>query len=49
MTEQEQYALLKELDNLSEWMRESAPRFNVKEYKSFEEQIQSLEKDSGDF
>nr|DAF71465.1 MAG TPA: hypothetical protein [Caudoviricetes sp.] len=49
MTEQEQYALLKELDGLLGWMRESAPRFNVKEYKSLEEQIQSLEKDSGDF
>lgn len=49
MTEQEQYALLKELNDLSGWMRESAPRFNVKEYKSLEEQIQSLEKDSGDF
>lgn len=37
MTEQEQYALLKELNDLSGWMRESAPRFNVKEYKSLEE------------
>lgn len=49
MTEMEQYALLKELDDMSGWMRDSAPDFNVLEYKSLEEQIESLEKDTGDF
>lgn len=49
MTEMEQYALLKELDDMAGWMRDSAPDFNVLEYKSLEEQIESLEKDTGDF
>ena len=37
MTELEQYALLKELEKSAEWMKNSAPRFNVKEYQSLEE------------
>lgn len=49
MTELEQYALLKELNDMAGWMRDSAARFNVQEYKSLEEQIESLEKDTGDF
>lgn len=49
MTELEQYALLKELENSAEWMKNSAPRFNVKEYQSLEEQIRDLDKDSGDY
>lgn len=49
MTELEQYALLKELEKSAEWMKSSAPRFNVKEYQSLEEQIRDLDKDSGDY
>ena len=49
MTEQEQYELLLELKDLAEWMQNSAPCFDVKEYGSLEEQIKSLNQDSGDF
>ena len=49
MTELERQALLKELDELADWMRDSAPDFDVQEYKSLEEQIKSLEHESGDF
>ena len=49
MTEQEQYELLAELKDLAEWMQNSAPCFDVKEYESLEEQIKSLNQDSGDF
>ena len=49
MTEQEQYELLAELKDLAEWMQDSAPCFDVKEYGSLEEQIKSLNQDSGDF
>ena len=49
MTEQEQYELLSELKDLAEWMQNSAPCFDVKEYGSLEEQIKSLNQDSGDF
>ena len=49
MTEQEQYELLGELKDLAEWMQNSAPCFDVKEYESLEEQIKSLNQDSGDF
>ena len=49
MTEQEQYELLAELKDLAEWMQNSAPCFDVKEYGSLEEQINSLNQDSGDF
>ena len=49
MTEQEQYELLGELKDLAEWMQDSAPCFDVKEYGSLEEQIKSLNQDSGDF
>ena len=49
MTEQEQYELLGELKDLAEWMQNSAPCFDVKEYESIEEQIKSLNQDSGDF
>ena len=49
MTEQEQYELLAELKDLAEWMQNSAPCFDVKEYGSLEEQIKSLNQDSGDF
>lgn len=49
MTELEQYELLKELDEFSGWMLESTPRYDVKEYKSLEEQIKDLEHDAGDF
>ena len=49
MTEQEQYELLLELRDLAEWMQNSAPCFDVKEYESLEEQIKSLNQDSGDF
>lgn len=49
MTEQEQYELLAELKDLAEWMQNSAPCFDVKEYESIEEQIKSLNQDSGDF
>ena len=49
MTEHEQYELLLELRDLAEWMQDSAPCFDVKEYGSLEEQIKSLNQDSGDF
>ena len=49
MTEQEQQELLAELRDLAEWMQDSAPCFDVKEYESLEEQIKSLNQDSGDF
>ena len=49
MTEQEQNELLLELRDLAEWMQDSAPCFDVKEYGSLEEQIKSLNQDSGDF
>ena len=49
MTEQEQNELLLELKDLAEWMQDSAPCFDVKEYGSLEEQIKSLNQDSGDF
>lgn len=49
MTEQEQNELLVELKDLAEWMQDSAPCFDVKEYGSLEEQIKSLNQDSGDF
>ena len=49
MTEQEQQELLAELRDLAEWMQNSAPCFDVKEYESIEEQIKSLNQDSGDF
>ena len=49
MTEQEQYELLAELKDLAEWMQDSAPCFDVKEYESLEEQIKSLNQDTGDF
>ena len=49
MTEQEQQELLAELKDLAEWMQNSAPCFDVKEYGSLEEQIKSLNQDSGDF
>ena len=49
MTEQEQYELLAELKDLAEWMQDSAPCFDVKEYGSLEEQIKSLNQDCGDF
>ena len=49
MTEQEQYELLAELKDLAEWMQDSAPCFDVKEYESIEEQIKSLNQDTGDF
>ena len=49
MTEQEQQELLAELKDLAEWMQNSAPCFDVKEYESIEEQIKSLNQDSGDF
>ena len=49
MTEQEQNELLAELKDLAEWMQNSAPCFDVKEYGSLEEQIKSLNQDSGDF
>ena len=49
MTEQEQQELLLELKDLAEWMQDSAPCFDVKEYGSLEEQIKSLNQDSGDF
>lgn len=49
MTELEQYELLGELKDLAEWMQNSAPGFDVKEYGSLEEQIKSLNQDSGDF
>ena len=49
MTEHEQYELLLELKDLAEWMQDSAPCFDVKEYGSLEEQIKSLNQDSGDF
>ena len=49
MTEQEQYELLAELKDLAEWMQDSAPCFDVKEYGSLEEQIKSMNQDSGDF
>lgn len=40
---------LGELKDLAEWMQNSAPNFDVKEYGSLEEQIKSLNQDSGDF
>ena len=49
MTEQEQQELLAELRDLAEWMQNSAPCFDVKEYESIEEQIKSLNQDTGDF
>ena len=49
MTEQEKYELLGELKDLAEWMQNSAPCFDVKEYGSLEEQIKSLNQDCGDF
>ena len=49
MTELEQYGLIKELDEFSEWMRDSAPRYDVEVYQSLEEQIKDLEHESGDF
>ena len=49
MTEQEQNEFLLELKDLAEWMQDSAPCFDVKEYGSLEEQIKSLNQDSGDF
>ena len=49
MTEQEQYERLSELKDLAEWMQDSAPCFDVKEYESLEEQIKSLNQDTGDF
>ena len=49
MTELEQYWLIKELDEFSEWMRDSAPRYDVEVYQSLEEQIKSLNQDCGDF
>lgn len=48
MTELEQYGLIKELDEFSEWMRDSAPRYDVEVYQSLEEQIKDLEHESGD-
>ena len=49
MTELEQYGLIKELDEFSEWMRDSAPGYDVEVYQSLEEQIKDLEHESGDF
>lgn len=49
MTEKEQYELLFELKYLAEWMQNSAPGFDVEEYRSLEEQIKSLNQESGDF
>ena len=49
MTVQEQNEFLLELRDLAEWMQNSAPCFDVKEYESLEEQIKSLNQDSGDF
>lgn len=49
MTELEQYWLIKELDEFSEWMRDSAPCYDVEVYQSLEEQIKDLEHESGDF
>lgn len=45
----EQGDFLGELKDLAEWMQNSAPNFDVKEYESLEEQIKSLNQDSGDF
>jgi hypothetical protein len=49
MTGMEQDDFLGELKDLAEWMQNSAPNFDVKEYGSLEEQIKSLNQDSGDF
>ena len=49
MTELEQYGLINELDEFSEWMRDSAPGYDVEVYQSLEEQIKDLEHESGDF
>ena len=49
MTVQEQNELIGELTDLAEWMQDSAPCFDVKEYGSLEEQIKSLNQDCGDF
>ena len=49
MTVQEQNEFIGELTDLAEWMQDSAPCFDVKEYGSLEEQIKSLNQDSGDF
>ena len=49
MTELEQYGLIEELDEFSEWMRDSAPGYAVEVYQSLEEQIKDLEHESGDF
>lgn len=38
----EQDDFLGELKDLAEWMQNSAPNFDVKEYGSLEEQIKSL-------
>lgn len=45
----EQGDFLGELKDLAEWMQNSAPNFDVKEYGSLEEQIKGLNQDSGDF
>ena len=49
MTELEQYGLIEELDEFSEWMLDSAPGYDVEVYQSLEEQIKDLEHESGDF
>lgn len=49
MTELEQYGLIEDLDEFSEWMRDSAPGYDVEVYQSLEEQIKDLEHESGDF
>ena len=49
MTVQEQNEFMGELTDLAEWMQDSAPCFDVKDYGSLEEQIKSLNQDSGDF
>ena len=49
MTVQEQNELIGELTDLAEWMQDSAPCFDVKEYGSLEDQIKSLNQDCGDF
>ena len=48
MTEQEQQELLAELRDLAEWMQDSAPCFDVKDYGSLEEQIKGLNPGTGD-
>ena len=49
MTVQQQNDFIGQLQDLAEWMQDSAPCFDVKEYGSLEEQIKSLNQDSGDF